>query len=201
MILYLHGFRSAPASMKASMMAQYLASHGMSHLWMCPQLPASPAEAIDLCLQLASEHSPDELTLIGSSLGGYYATWLAEQLGCKAVLLNPAVHADRDLATQVGEHTTYHGDAPFIFLPEYVDELADLKVQSISRPERYFLVAATGDEILDWREMRDHYPGAKQLIIQGSDHGISDFAQWMPEVLRFAGIGPSSTVDTPPAGA
>jgi predicted esterase YcpF (UPF0227 family) len=199
MILYLHGFRSAPASMKASMIADYLAGRGLSDQWICPQLPASPAEAIDLSLQLAGPHSPHDLTLIGSSLGGYYATWLAEQLGCRAVLLNPAVHADRDLATQVGEHSTYHGEEPFVFLPEYVDELADIKVSAISRPERYFLVAATGDEVLDWREMRDHYPGAKHRIIQGSDHSISDFAQWMPEVLRFAGID-TSAAGTPPAG-
>jgi len=199
MILYLHGFRSAPASMKASMMAEYLASRGLSDQWLCPQLPASPAEAIDLCLQLAGPHSPEDLTIVGSSLGGYYATWLAEQLGCRAVLLNPAVHADRDLATQVGEHRTYHDEEPFVFLPEHVDELADIKVSVISRPERYFLLAATGDEILDWREMRDHYPGATQRIIQGSDHSISDFAQWMPEVLRFAGIDTSAD-GTPPAG-
>ncbi len=188
MILYLHGFRSAPASHKANLLAEHLAAQGLAKQWLCPQLPASPAEAIDLCLELVGSHRDDELTIIGSSLGGYYATWLAEQLGCKAALLNPAVHADRDLASQVGEHTLYHSPEPFVFLPEYVDELADIKVERITRPERYFLLATTGDEVLDWREMRDHYPGAKQLIIDGSDHGISDFSCWMPEVLGFAGI-------------
>jgi len=191
MILYLHGFRSSPTSMKARMMADAMAQRGLAADWACPQLPASPREAIDLTMgiarrQLEGADTPRALTVIGSSLGGFYATWLAEQLGCKAVLLNPAVEAARDLATQVGEHHMYHSDAPFVFLPEYVDELAAIHAPRITQPDRYFLVAATGDEVLDWREMRDRYAGCRQRIVQGSDHGLSDFAQWMPEVLEFA---------------
>jgi predicted esterase YcpF (UPF0227 family) len=191
MILYLHGFRSSPDSFKARLMADTMAQRGLADAWACPQLPASPRDAIDLAMgiaqrQLAGADSPRALTVIGSSLGGFYATWLAEQLGCKAVLLNPAVQAARDLATQVGEHHMYHSNAPFVFLPEYVDELAAIHVPRITQPDRYFLLAATGDEVLDWREMRDRYAGCPQRIVQGSDHGLSDFEQWMPEVLEFA---------------
>ncbi|MCP2518001.1 esterase [Achromobacter mucicolens] len=191
MILYLHGFRSSPDSFKARMMAGAMAERGLNEAWACPQLPASPREAIDLAMgmardRLANAASPRELTVIGSSLGGFYATWIAEQLGCKAVLLNPAVNAARDLATQVGEHHMYHSGAPFVFLPEYVAELAAIHAPRITQADRYFLVAATGDEVLDWREMRDRYAGCRQRIVQGSDHGLSDFADWMPEVLEFA---------------
>jgi predicted esterase YcpF (UPF0227 family) len=191
MILYLHGFRSSPDSFKARLMADAMAQRGLADAWACPQLPASPREAIDLAMgiaqrQLAGADSPRALTVIGSSLGGFYATWLAEQLGCKAVLLNPAVQAARDLATQVGEHHMYHSNAPFVFRPEYVDELTAIHVPRITQPDRYFLLAATGDEVLDWREMRDRYAGCPQRIVQGSDHGLSDFEQWMPEVLEFA---------------
>lgn len=172
-------------------MAGAMAERGLTEAWACPQLPASPREAIDLAMgmardRLANAASPRELTVIGSSLGGFYATWIAEQLGCKAVLLNPAVNAARDLATQVGEHHMYHSGAPFVFLPEYVAELAAIHAPRITQPDRYFLVAATGDEVLDWREMRDRYAGCRQRIVQGSDHGLSDFADWMPEVLEFA---------------
>ncbi|CAB3910327.1 hypothetical protein LMG26686_04963 [Achromobacter mucicolens] len=173
------------------MMAGAMAERGLNEAWACPQLPASPREAIDQAMgmardRLANADSPRELTVIGSSLGGFYATWIAEQLGCKAVLLNPAVNAARDLATQVGEHHMYHSGAPFVFLPEYVAELAAIHAPRITQPDRYFLVAATGDEVLDWREMRDRYAGCRQRIVQGSDHGLSDFADWMPEVLEFA---------------
>jgi predicted esterase YcpF (UPF0227 family) len=199
MILYLHGFRSSPASFKAQLMAQAMAERGLTADWQCPQLPPSPREAVSLALDLAQRQltelarrntpSPLGLTVVGSSLGGYYAAWVACRLGCKAVLLNPAVDAPRDLATQVGEQSMYHSGAPFVFKPEYVEELAALQTSKPAHPERYFLLAATGDEVLDWREMRDWYAGCRQHIIEGSDHGLSDFQKWMPEVLEFA-LGP-----------
>ncbi|MVW73375.1 YqiA/YcfP family alpha/beta fold hydrolase [Bordetella sp. 15P40C-2] len=198
MILYLHGFRSSPQSFKARLMAEALAAQGLTgeRDWQCPQLPVSPREALELSMtlarcQLETASSPRELTVIGSSLGGFYATWLAEQLGCKAVLLNPAVEAARDLATQIGSHRMYHSDTPMEFRPEYVDELRAAYVPAVTQPDRYFLIAATGDEVLDWREMRDRFARCRQRIIPGSDHGLSDFAQWLPEVLDFAQSAPN----------
>ncbi|WP_345248362.1 YqiA/YcfP family alpha/beta fold hydrolase [Pigmentiphaga soli] len=192
MILYLHGFRSSPQSFKARMMAEAMRERGRENEWRCPALPPGPRAAIEVAqeaaaqLQRATGRPAQALTVIGSSLGGYYATWLAERLGCKAVLLNPAVHAARDLATQVGPQSGYHDGQPFEFKASYVDELKALEIPRISRPGRYFLIAATGDEVLDWREMRDHYAGARQRIVEGSDHGLGDFARWLPEVLEFA---------------
>ena len=199
MILYLHGFRSSPDSYKARLMAEAMRARGLAERWRCPQLPASPAQSARLARREADEllalpRRADEagdaraLTVVGSSLGGYYAVWLAQALGCKAVLLNPAVHAARDLATQVGAHRMYHSDAPFEFEPGYVQELAALAVAPPADPLRYLLVAATGDEVLDWREMRDFYRDCRQIIIEGSDHGLTGFERWLPEVLAFAGI-------------
>lgn len=187
MIVYLHGFRSSPLSFKARLLGERMAELGLSADYLCPQLPASPGEAVALAGQLIASQT-GQTVLIGSSLGGYYATWLAEKFGCRAVLLNPAVKPPRDLEKYVGVTTAYHSDAPFEFKREYIDELKSLAIERITRPERYFLVAATGDEVLDWREMTGHYPGARHRIIEGSDHGISDFAQYMDEVLAFCGI-------------
>lgn len=189
MILYLHGFRSSPLSFKTSLLAARMQALGRGNEYICPQLPASPRAAIEMALAIAQTVPPAELTLIGSSLGGYYATWLAEKLACRAVLLNPAVHAARDLATQVGVKTQYHSNEAFEFKREYIDELAALAVPVITRPQRYFLIAATGDELLDWREMVAQFADAKQRVIQGSDHGISDFAEYADEVLAFCGVG------------
>lgn len=192
MMLYLHGFRSSPSSAKARLLAQAMAERGRGREWACPQLPASPRAAMELAEPLArgmrdhARANGGELTLIGSSLGGYYATWLAERLGCRAALLNPVVHAVRDLATQVGEHLSYHDGLPFVFTAGHVDELRAYAVARITRPARYYLLAATGDEVLDWREMRDHYAGACQRIIEGGDHGISGFEQYLPGVMAFA---------------
>lgn len=188
MILYLHGFRSSPHSFKARVLAQTMQDRGKAASYFCPQLPASPAAAIALVSSIAQQYVAQELTLIGSSLGGYYATWLAQQIGCRAVLLNPAVNPSRDLEDYVGLGTYYHSNEPFEFKPEYVAELNTFQVSHITQPERYFLIAATGDEVLDWREMVAHYPQAKQLVIQGGDHGISAFAEYVDIVLAFCGI-------------
>jgi predicted esterase YcpF (UPF0227 family) len=185
MIVYLHGFRSSPQSFKARLLGQTLHALGRGAEYLCPQLPASPAGAIALVQSLIAGQSPRDLTLIGSSLGGYYATWLAEQTGCRAVLLNPAVSPPRDLEKYVGITTGWHDGQPFEFKREYIAELQALAVPRISRPQRYFLVAATGDEVLDWRDMTRHYAGARQLVIQGSDHGLSGFADQIDAVLAF----------------
>jgi predicted esterase YcpF (UPF0227 family) len=204
-ILYLHGFRSSPLSMKGRLLAERMAALGRAEDYIAPQLPASPKRAMEEVLALLERLSschmgsgtmtraqPDEtqpqLTIIGSSLGGYYATWLAERLGCRAVLLNPAVTPLADLEKYVGVSTMFHSDAPFDFKREYIDELKALAVPAITHPERYFLIAATGDEVLHWRAMVAHYPGARQHVIDGSDHGIGEFAQYVDDVLDFAGV-------------
>jgi predicted esterase YcpF (UPF0227 family) len=189
MILYLHGFRSSPLSMKAKLVAQYMQQAGRSNEYICPQLPASPKQAIALAQSLCADCPSDELAIIGSSLGGYYATYLAEQFSCRAILLNPAVKPPRDLTSYVGITTLYHSDESFEFKKEYLDELALLAVEKITQPERYFLLAATGDEVLDWRDMAAHYAGAKQLIIPGSDHSISEFADYLDQVMAFCDAG------------
>jgi predicted esterase YcpF (UPF0227 family)/prolyl-tRNA editing enzyme YbaK/EbsC (Cys-tRNA(Pro) deacylase) len=183
MILYLHGFRSSPQSTKARMLAEACAARGLQ--FACPQLPASPKASAAIMQQLVAGKDPAQVCLIGSSLGGYYANWLAEKIGCRAVLLNPAVHAARDLATQVGVTTAYHSNDPFEFKAEYIDELRALEVANITQPQRYFLIAAKGDEVLDWREMTAHYDHARHKLLEGSDHGLSDFADYIDEVLAF----------------
>jgi predicted esterase YcpF (UPF0227 family) len=199
MILYLHGFRSSPDSFKARLFARRMDELGRTDAWLCPQLPASSAAAVALAQSLVEGVAAAELSIVGSSLGGFYATHLAERLGCRAVLLNPAVHPRRALAQYVtvaedGARlrtlTQYHSDAPFEFRAAYVDELRALEVARITRPERYYLIAATGDELLDWREMVAHYPGARHTVIEGSDHGIGDFAAYLDGVLDFCGVHP-----------
>lgn len=190
MILYLHGFRSSPQSVKAKMLAQAVREKGHGDAWCCPQLPASPRRAYELTHHLIQQRveqgmdAEKDLVILGSSLGGYYATCLAEAWRCRAVLFNPVVYAARDLATQVGEHTMWNSTDRFNFLPEYVDELAEMAVGRPTDPSRYYLMAAKGDEVLDWREMVHWYEGCELRLLPGSDHGISDFDLWLPEVLE-----------------
>ncbi|WP_128113549.1 YqiA/YcfP family alpha/beta fold hydrolase [Polynucleobacter necessarius] len=187
-VVYLHGFRSSPRSSKAVMTAVAVnsASNGGNLFkWFCPQLLASPKESMDLVVQRIETSSFDRLVVIGSSLGGFYANYLAEKYDCKAVVLNPAVRAPKELAPHVGMMTSYDSDEPFDFRLEYIDQLQALQVEKITDPQRYFLIAAKGDELLDWREMVEFYKGSKQLVLEGSDHGIADYADHLPEVMSF----------------
>jgi uncharacterized protein len=199
-VLYLHGFRSSPRSYKARVVQQRMERAGRAHDLTCPQLPASPKAAMDLVLGLVERHR-DNLAIIGSSLGGFYATWLAERFGCRAALLNPAVDPLSRLEQQVGTTTAWHSDEPFEFKQEYIGELAALQVERISDPQRYFLLAATGDEVLDYRDMVAHYAGARQHVIDGSDHAISEFERYVDEVLAFCGIEPSEQREQGGAGS
>jgi uncharacterized protein len=193
-VLYLHGFRSSPASSKALQLKTHFAA--TPHRFVCPQLPDSPAKAIslgDAIIRNASGSPKDDWALIGSSLGGFYATVLAERFHCRAVLINPSTNPARDLAAQVGLVTSrFHSETPFSWTSQDIDELRALALpRGISVPSRYLLIAATGDELLDWREMSAFYAGATHCIIQGGDHGLTAFAPYLRQVEQFctAGIG------------
>jgi hypothetical protein len=196
MILYLHGFLSSPASAKAAVLRSALAARGLEADFACPQLPVSPRAAAEVALGSAQLEDPGRLALIGSSLGGYYATWLAERIGCRAVLLNPAIRPYEDLQPHLGMRTEYVSGRSVEVRAEYLDELRALDTPGVTRPERYFLIAATGDEVIDYRTMVAKYAGCRQHVIEGSDHGLSSFADYLPEVLRFCGVSPA-TVPSP----
>ena len=134
---------------------------------------------------------PGRFAVLGSSLGGFYATCVAESFSCPAVLLNPAVDPARDLAPYVGEHTAYHDPAVRLqFRPAYIDELRQLMPPALTRPERYLVVIAKGDELLNWHEMAGRYAGCQQRLIEGSDHGLSDFGIHLPDILHFLKLAP-----------
>ena len=152
-----------------------------------PPVTTIPQAAMTMVKQKIAETKAKDLCIIGSSLGGFYATYLAEQYPhAKAIMLNPAVRAARELSPYVGQLTAYDSDEPFDWRAEYVEQLKEQQVEHITKPERYFLIAAKGDELLDWHEMVEHYPGAKHLIIEGSDHGITEYPLYLDQVVGFA---------------
>jgi len=184
-VLYLHGFRSSPQSTKATMLRQSFAEAGAC--FVCPQLPASPQAAVALAESLIAERGDParDWALIGSSLGGYYATWLAERCGARTVLLNPAIRPADDLRPYLGAVTAWHSGETFLWRDAYLDELRALAPGVLAKPERYLLIAAKGDEVIDWRDMVTHYAGAHQIVLEGSDHALSDFAALIPAVIDF----------------
>jgi uncharacterized protein len=199
-LLYLHGFRSSPQSFKALRMADWVRVQRPDVQWWCPQLPPSPRAAVDLLLDGVSDWPTDRSAVIGSSLGGFYATVLAEQLGWPAVVINPAVEPARDLARYIGEQTSWHDPQDhFFFRAEFIDELRALHPAALSRPERYLAVIAKGDEVLDWREMHTRYADTQIRLIEGSDHALTDFEPHLPQILQFLGLDlPAPPPSCPP---
>jgi predicted esterase YcpF (UPF0227 family) len=188
-VLYLHGFRSSPQSFKARLLHAWLRQHAPDVTWWCPQLPVSPREAWQQVIGGISDWPLHAMAVLGSSLGGFYASAVAEQSGCRAVVLNPAVEPARDLVHHVGEQAAYHDPAQrFVFKASYIDELRALTPGRLTRMSRYAAVIAKGDELLDWREMSQRYAGARVKLLEGSDHALSDFDQHLDFVLDFLAL-------------
>ena len=188
MIVYLHGFRSAPASIKARALKARMMERGLGERFWCEQLPVSPHAAIALAeAEIArAQHAGLKPTVVGSSLGGYYATWLAERHGLRAVLINPAVVAPLALESFVGTQDNLYTGERFEFTHQHLDELRTLEVAAITRPERYWLLAETGDEVLDYSHAVIKYAGARQTILEGGNHGFSRWNDYLDAVIDFA---------------
>ena len=185
-LLYLHGFRSSPQSEKSQRMARWVTEEQPQLRFESPWLPPSPNEAIALCEKLVADWPLESMAIVGSSLGGFYTTVLAERLGCRAAVLNPAIDPARDLHEYIGVHTYWHDESLTLEVkPEFMGDLQAMTPGPLKQPDRYFALIAKGDELLDWREMNARYQGAEILLLEGSDHGISDFEDHLPTLTRF----------------
>lgn len=190
-IVYLHGLNSSPASVKARKLAAFAATLAEPPLMHVPRLSTWPSEAIaDVCAWVDASTPAPPLTFIGSSLGGYYATWLAERYGARGVLINPAVRPFEQLDAYVGTQRNLYTGEQWELTRAHFEDLARFRVARITRPDRYFLLVRSGDELLDWREAVGHYGGARQFVAAGGTHGWEDIEPELPSILRFAGCIP-----------
>jgi predicted esterase YcpF (UPF0227 family) len=187
-IVYLHGLNSSPASVKAQALGRAIAGLPFNSRpeYFVPQLHHRPATAMRAVGAWVDARSPAWLTLVGSSLGGFYATHLAEGYGAKAVLINPTVRPYEDLVSHLGPQRNMYTGEDYELTREHFAELAALKVDRITRPQRYFLLTQTGDEILDWRDAVAFYGGAWQFVQGGGDHAFQNFDAQIPAILHFA---------------
>jgi predicted esterase YcpF (UPF0227 family) len=185
MLIYLHGFNSSPASHKSQLLRRYMQERGIGERFACPTLPNQPNEAIRLIEAEIARH--DVVTLLGSSLGGFYATYLAEKLGCRAVLVQPAVTPHIGLAAYLGPQKNLHTGEPYELTREHLDGWRALYVERVD-PEKYLVLLETGDETLDWRQAARKYEGARMVVRDGGDHSLQCFPEQIPRILAFAGL-------------
>lgn len=189
LLIYLHGFNSSPFSYKAQYLSEYCHNNGLADCICVPELAPEPAVALASVQKLIKRAAPDtDITLIGSSLGGYYATALAEQFKLRAVLINPAVYPYRLLKHYLGMNHNYHTGTKYEMKPEYMQQLLDMEVQQLSEPQSYLVLLQTADETLDYRHSAEKYAATQLVIEQGGSHGFDDFDQAVPQILDFAGL-------------
>jgi predicted esterase YcpF (UPF0227 family) len=185
-LLYLHGFISSPASRKAVMLGDYLRGQAPDIEYRVPALHHRPAQAVSQVEEHCFGKDPADLLVVGSSLGGFYATVAAEKTGCRAVLLNPAVHPQNHFGRYLGPQENLYTGERFDLTPGHVAELAALDPPAITRPERYWLVVETADEVLDYREAVAYYGGAFQSVVQGGNHSLASFPEFVPDIVAWA---------------
>ena len=185
MIAYLHGFNSSPASSKARQLGEYMASFGRLDDYFCPLLANSPGEAIAQIERALLARPTEAVTLVGSSLGGFYATYLAEKYGWKAVLVNPAVHVHRLLRNVLGPQINWYTGERWVLTEAHLAELEAMDLAQISQPSRYLLLLQTADEVLDYRDAVSYYVGAQQCVEAGGDHGFRGFERHLSTILDF----------------
>ena len=187
MILYLHGFNSSPRSHKAQLLGRYMEERGLGGHYACPALAPLAGEAIAAIEALMARHAGAAFCFLGSSLGGYYATHLAEMHGARAVLINPAIDPHVGLRAYLGEQKNLHTGEPYRLTEAHLHEWRKLWSPRVT-PSRYLLIVETGDEVLDYRKALERYAGAEQVVVQGGDHSLQSFPQHLPRILAFAGL-------------
>lgn len=183
MIVYLHGFNSSPQSHKAQLLQRYMRERGLEREFACPALPPEPRAAVRA---IEDSVGGEPTCYVGSSLGGFYATYLVEAHGGKAVLINPAIEPHVGLRSYLGPQRNLHTGEAYELTRSHLDEWRDLYVSRIT-PQRYLLLVETGDEVLDYRQAVKRYAGAERIVIEGGDHSLRSFPEHLATILRFAG--------------
>ena len=197
-LLYLHGFRSSPLSTKAQQLGQRVRTQHPGVHWWCPALPVSPRATMALLLDGTADWPREQMVVVGSSLGGFYARALSHRLGCRSALINPAAHPARDLQRHIGEHPAWHDPQERVhFEPAFIEELREWEdtlpradLVSDGERQRHWAILAQGDEVLDWREMQAFCAHATVRLLPGSDHALSDFEQHMDALMDFLNLAP-----------
>lgn len=184
-LVYLHGFLSSPASFKAQATQRWLSAQRLDIQYCCPALSSYPSQAIKT-IQALMQDACEQTMIVGSSLGGYWATWLACEYDVRAVLINPAVSPSLFKPEYLGiELKSYYSDDVYILTEQDVEDLRSVYMQQITRPQNIWLMAQKGDETCDYRLAVEKYSDCRQLIEEGGDHSFQGYESWLPEIVEF----------------
>jgi uncharacterized protein len=184
-LVYLHGFLSSPASTKALQTEAWFAHHHPEIVYYCPLLTPYPEQTRLQLERLVESLLPQPVFLMGSSLGGFWATWLAEKYDLRALLINPAVTPSEFMPEYLGvELKNYHTDHTYYLNTQHVEEIKCVEVAPV-RKSNYWLLVQMGDEALDYRDAVKKYAGCKQTVEAGGDHSFQGFDRFFEEAMIF----------------
>ena len=185
MLLYLHGFNSSPQSKKAIETERWMQLNAPNIKFYCPQLSPYASKVMEILKPLVEAYLPQPVYLVGSSMGGFFATCLSEQYNLPAVLINPAVNPATGLHYWLGENRNFITGERWIFEPRHIEEYCEINPQSIKRLQNYKLLLQTGDEVLDYRHAQKRYKGCAMETEVGGDHSFVDYQRHLPAILKF----------------
>jgi predicted esterase YcpF (UPF0227 family) len=185
-LLYIHGFLSSPESVKAVQVAEWLRENRSDIEYHCPFLTPYPEQTRITLETMVQALKPEGLCLMGSSLGGFWATWLAEKYDLKAVLINPAVELSVFKSEYINsELKNYHTQDTYYLTDDHVEHFRQVDTPTVRRNQNYWLMVQTGDETLDYRLAINKYRRCRQLVEEGGDHSFRDFCRHIPAAIEF----------------
>lgn len=185
LLLFIHGYNSSSLSIKARQTDAWLQKNAPDWQFSCPNLSPFPVEAVDQLKTIIDAADDGPVGLVGSSMGGFYATWLVEKYGLKAVLINPAVEPHRSMSRYLGENANYHTGETFVLEPHHMGDFLALDIETLKDPRQYRVLLQTGDEVLDYRQAEKKYKDCHLVVEQGGDHNFQNYTQHLPAIVSF----------------